>query len=370
MAARKWFTAALVLAVAAGLAVATPALAQAIDPAIDGGGPGAKASTLKAPFDHGAEPGGSPIDWEGLDPVIQDAHGDESDDHDIWDVYLNYDSDYIYFRVVLGGSGDTNVLIDMDVDQNTGTGCDAPGWSCEHSMGVEYSVYCYAGSPIELWEWDDACDDTEVQCVDCGWSKDGTVIEAYIDRDLISGAFPYSLAVETYFGGGKDAAPCPGHGDMPLPIESCDSSGNPKQNFAAGETVYAKGSALAADTSYKLWVQDNPVGEGDTLVVGEDPSGAQEEVTTDGGGKFAVTAIWTVSDGEPAHYDIVADNQDSGTVGTYNANDDAIDAATTAGIAAPIPELPAILLLGAGLAVLGLYIWRRGRSSTSQKPAT
>ena len=39
----------------------------------------------------------------------------------------------------------------------------------------------------------------------------------------------------------------------------CDVSGNAKNSFAPGETVYIKGLGLAANAGYKLWIQPEPV---------------------------------------------------------------------------------------------------------------
>jgi len=100
------------------------------------------------------------------------------------------------------------------------------------------------------------------------------------------------------------------------------------------------------------------VNEGDSLVPGEDDSGSQENETTDGNGNFDPTVIWNISGGASVthqEYDIVVDNQESGTVGTYNAASDGIDSATAVGIVAPIPELPTILLFSMGLLVLAGY---------------
>jgi PKD repeat protein len=55
-----------------------------------------------------------------------------------------------------------------------------------------------------------------------------------------------------------------------------------------------------------------------------DPSGSQETVATNASGDFAPTAIWTIPSGAALEkYDIVADNQGAGTVGTFDNNDSA-----------------------------------------------
>jgi PKD repeat protein len=116
---------------------------------------------------------------------------------------------------------------------------------------------------------------------------------------------------------------------------ACDAAGNAKDSFAPGETVYVKGLGLAASTSYKLWIQpypvtltvldsnDIPTTGAYTLSSANDPSGSQEAVTTNSSGDFSPVAIWSIgsSAASPAKYDIVADSQSSGTVGTFDTSD-------------------------------------------------
>jgi PKD repeat protein len=119
---------------------------------------------------------------------------------------------------------------------------------------------------------------------------------------------------------------------------SCDASGNAKESFAPGETACLKGVGLAASTGYKLWIQGEPVSNNKLTIVdgedpvlqsayefktAEDPSGAQETVTTDASGDFSPTAIWAIgaAAATPTKYDIVADSQALGTVGKYDSKD-------------------------------------------------
>jgi hypothetical protein len=142
-------------------------------------------------------------------------------------------------------------------------------------------------------------------------------------------------------------------------ITSCDSGGTEVNSFAPGENVSVKGSGLEPDTQYKIWLQDNPVNEGDPLNSSEDDSGSQETVTTDGSGNFGPTPIWAILGNASItnrEYDIVV-NKGTGEVGqTYNAADDGLDSATAVGITAPVPELPTILLFSMGLLVLTGYV--------------
>ena len=86
---------------------------------------------------------------------------------------------------------------------------------------------------------------------------------------------------------------------------------------------------------------------------------------TDGSGNFGPTLIWSIPSGAAVTntaYDIVVDNLESGTVGTYNATDDGLDSATVAGISAPVPELSTIILFSVGLLTLAGYVWLRRRN--------
>ena len=154
-------------------------------------------------------------------------------------------------------------------------------------------------------------------------SGDYAVVGAYGDDDAGSGsgsAYIYDIPIGILF--------------------SCDSDGNLMNRFAPGETVYVTGTNLIASTGYKLWIQDEVVSVGDTLATGEDPSGVQESVTTDASGTLPVTAIWEIDpDAAVTHteYDIVADNQATGVLGTYHATSDLLDSASTAGFVAPVP---------------------------------
>ncbi|PXF59315.1 MAG: hypothetical protein C4B59_11690 [Candidatus Methanogaster sp.] len=124
--------------------------------------------------------------------------------------------------------------------------------------------------------------------------------------------------------------------------------------FAPGEAVYVTGTNLIASTSYKLWIQDEAVSDGDTLDADEDTSGAQESAATDASGTLPVTAIWAI-DPEDAvthtEYDIVADNQATGVVGTYNASSDLLDSTSTAGFVAPVPGKYVFTIADAAIAL-------------------
>ena len=167
--------------------------------------------------------------------------------------------------------------------------------------------------------------------------------------DAIYDYFGYSVAISGDYAvvgayGDDDAGSDSGSAyiyDILIGIFSCDSDGNPKDQFAPGETVCVTGNNLIASTSYKLWIQDEAVCDGDALATGEDPSpDGQESVDTDASGTLPVTVIWAIDPCAAvtyAEYDIVADNQVAGVIGTYHASSDLLDSASTAGFVAPVP---------------------------------
>ncbi len=142
-------------------------------------------------------------------------------------------------------------------------------------------------------------------------------------------------------------------------ITSCDSEGNEKNHFAPNDSVYVKGTGLESDTSYKIWIQENPIEDGQVLDVVDDPSGERELVTTDSSGDFGVTEIWHIdSDVAPTfrELDIVVDKQgDGGNTTKFNCGSDGIDSLDAVGFTAPVPEIATLILLGIGL--IGLAGW-------------
>ena len=155
----------------------------------------------------------------------------------------------------------------------------------------------------------------------------------------------------------------------PATIISCNSSGTEINQFIPGGEVYVKGSGLKASTQYKVWIQDDPVKGEDMLASGEDPSGSQQIVTTDASGNFGPTLIWSIpSSATITHhsYDIVVDKQTEGSnTDKLNFASDGIDSTTVVGFNAPVPELPSMILMSTGLAMLGGYVWFRRRSKRS-----
>lgn len=148
-------------------------------------------------------------------------------------------------------------------------------------------------------------------------------------------------------------------------ITSCDNDGKEKNQFEPGESVYVKGNGLEADTIYRIWIQSDPVSEGDLLTVTEDPSGFQEVITTNANGDFSPEPIWAIPSHAPPTYDkfdIVVDKlNDGGNTGKYNAASDGLDSATVVGFVAPVPEFPTMAIPVVTILGLLFLISRRRR---------
>ena len=157
----------------------------------------------------------------------------------------------------------------------------------------------------------------------------------------------------------------------PTGIISCDSEGNPKDQFAPGESVYVEGGGLA-EGNYKIWIQRDGMTEGDQLVAGYEPIGCRTEkpVAVNADGVLPRTEIWAIPEDAPVtfeQWDIVVDKQDDGdNTDRYYASD-GIDSELYAvpGFIAPVPEIPSFILFAlGGTALCGYYVLRR-RSSGS-----
>jgi hypothetical protein len=155
-------------------------------------------------------------------------------------------------------------------------------------------------------------------------------------------------------------------------ITSCDKDGNEINQFAPGENVSVSGTGLDPETNYTIWIQLDQVNESDPIDSTEDPSTTSpknETVKTDEEGNFSATLIWPIPTGAAVTntaYDIVVDNLESGTVGTYNAADDGIDDADVAGIVAPVPDVSSLVLFASGLVLVSVY-FEYGRRKKEEK---
>jgi C1A family cysteine protease len=103
---------------------------------------------------------------------------------------------------------------------------------------------------------------------------------------------------------------------IPATITTCNETGVNKTFFQPGESVYVKGSGLAVNSGYKIWIQNDSVKAGDVLVEGENPatSEAPKNVNTNSTGAFGPTQIWAIPIGPVTHHDynIIVDKQNEG----------------------------------------------------------
>lgn len=158
-------------------------------------------------------------------------------------------------------------------------------------------------------------------------------------------------------------------------VTSCDINGTEINEFAPGESIYVKANmgTLLLITDYKIWIQNDPVSEGDSLIDAENPSSAAtpKVVTIDMSGILEPTLIWSIpSDAQVTHhgYDIVVDKQLPVIgKGTYNAADDGLDSADVAGIVAPVPDVSALALFASGLMLVSVYFVYGRRKKEEKK---
>jgi hypothetical protein len=106
-------------------------------------------------------------------------------------------------------------------------------------------------------------------------------------------------------------------------VTSVDDAGDEDDVFAPGANVSVQGCGFAPYSDYTIYIQPNPVLEGEELNASIDPSGLQETVTTNAQGCFGPTVIWEIPAEEPtcSYWDIVVDNNND----TYNAIEDGLD---------------------------------------------
>jgi hypothetical protein len=132
-------------------------------------------------------------------------------------------------------------------------------------------------------------------------------------------------------------------------IETCDSTGNPKDDFDPGERVYLSGKGLAASTEYVVSI----VPDSDIWITGMPIKGIPDvssRLSSDEEGAIPPAALWDTiqSDGE---YDILLDINGNGL---YDGGVDPIDNSddgSTGGFA--IPEL---LIVSALLTLLRVHL--------------
>ena len=233
------------------------------------------------------------------------------------------------------------------VSCENGTGCNNPAVQMTNATGVSGDAENASTSNYYRFALTcgDVSDGSTLQFDAAGCSQSSTTPHTVSQAEIDAGGFELNITLE-------------GSGVFDPVITSCNDTGAAQDEFCPGDSVWVKGTGLVPETEYKLWIQNDPVNDSDTLNDAEDPSGSQETVTTDADGNFGPIEIWSaIPAGSPMNYDIVVDNMND----TYNAADDGIDSANgVVGIIAPIPELATFALIGVGL-MLVVGLMRFGR---------
>jgi hypothetical protein len=193
---------------------------------------------------------------------------------------------------------------------------------------------------LVLYEWD--------------WDNDGVYDESYATSQVVQhawseygmGAYIVTLQVTDDEGLSERYSSSISMAPNVVPsIESCDSTGTPKDVFSPSETVYASGQGYQPGTTYMVYVVSD--------VTWTDGMNIPTAVTTtaitaDESGYLPVTAVYNSA--APGKYDIVVDvNRD----GKYNAWTDTLDdndVVATAGLFV-VPEY----MLGGLLALLACF---------------
>lgn len=121
-------------------------------------------------------------------------------------------------------------------------------------------------------------------------------------------------------------------------VYTTDGEGIAKDVFPFGSDVYCCAKGLLPDTSYKIWIQPDPLQEMETLSLDKDPSKTGEIYQTNEFGCFSVPILIWTNASSPSEYDVAIDRIGE-KEGIYDALNDGIDSPVGAGfMVAPLPE--------------------------------
>ena len=151
-----------------------------------------------------------------------------------------------------------------------------------------------------------------------------SITVAYNATGLSAGGHDANIVIT---GNDLETVTIPVHLTVAPEVISTDSTGMEKNGYLLGDDVYVKVYGLMPDTQYRIYIQADPVNEGDTLInTARDSSGA-ESVISSSTGHITNTLIWNGVMSSPwtEKWSIVIDNCAAGTVGTYSIAYDALD---------------------------------------------
>jgi len=117
-------------------------------------------------------------------------------------------------------------------------------------------------------------------------------------------------------------------------VVSCDDTGNLKDTFYPGETVYVKGSGLEHSKIYPVHVVYDVETWTNGMSIPSRVPGTEETITSNSNGMITPTSIWSLA--VPGKYDLVIDVNGNGL---YEIGVDSLDQFDATGFFV-VPELP------------------------------
>ena len=130
---------------------------------------------------------------------------------------------------------------------------------------------------------------------------------------------------------------------------SANGDGNSKDEFHAGDTVYANAKTVPSSEVRLYVVADKNDWAGNENLT--DVSGGYETVTANAEGYIPVTPIWTPGSGDAGAYDVVLDENQNGVLD----GNDLVDSVFEVGFSVTVPEFATIAMPVA--AILGLLFF-------------
>jgi hypothetical protein len=141
-------------------------------------------------------------------------------------------------------------------------------------------------------------------------------------------------------------------------IESCDASGNKKDQFNPGETIRINGSSFSTSQDYNIYIVHNTTWYDDMLIPSR-VSGTNETVSSDSSGNIPPARVWLSA--QPGKIDIDGN-------GRYEVDVDALDDLDISGAGFfVIPEYALGTILALAVCFAGVAVYRRSKR-TRLKP--
>jgi len=91
---------------------------------------------------------GDPSDWAGISPLVQDKEEDAPPDEDLQDCFCTDDCTHLCFLVTFWGELPYFLVINIDSDQNPGTGLS------DFGMGIDVIIILEDGPETGVYMWD------------------------------------------------------------------------------------------------------------------------------------------------------------------------------------------------------------------------